>query len=136
MAKLTKNERKLYAGIDLDDLHRTAAFAGIPLDLPTSAEIRAWKPPRTIRQPDGERRYTVPELAAEWHMSENRVRSLFAHEQGVVEIAGPRRTRRWIPLSVALRVHKRLCSDGFQTARASSGPPRIVRKRHSRTSMV
>jgi transcriptional regulator GlxA family with amidase domain len=60
-----------------------------------------------------ERHFTVDELAALWGMSDDFVRRLFLHEQGVVIFYHHRPGRRvyrtlHIPESVALRVHTRL----------------------------
>lgn len=136
-----ENLRRVYGNLNLDSLHATFRMAGLPSPLPTKEDLEEPKiverKSRAIPQnPDAEKRFTIPELAAEWTMSENKVRSLVLHEPGVIEIVGPKRTRRWIPLSVALRVNKRLSSDGLKATRASSSPPAIMRKRNSRTAVV
>lgn len=129
----------------LDHLHQTFRECGQVLDLPTTQDIRDWDAKqareaaraRRDRQPEGvERRYTVPELAAIWKISDNAARALIVNEPGVIEMVGPKRTRRLIPESVKLRVDQRSRADTLQTARSSRGPLRVVRKRNSRTAVV
>jgi hypothetical protein len=61
-----------------------------------------------------ERHYAVYEIAEMWHLSPDKIRSLFAHESGVLVIGDPcpRHKRRYrtlrIPQSVLNRVHSRV----------------------------
>ena len=63
-----------------------------------------------------ERHYAVTEIAEMWHLSVDKVRSLFEQEPGVLIIGeqNPRHKRRYvtlrIPQSVVERVHHRLSS--------------------------
>ena len=60
-----------------------------------------------------ERHYAVDEVAEMWHLSPDKVRSLFEHEPGVLVIGDPfrRHKRRYrtlrIPQTVLNRVHSR-----------------------------
>ncbi len=68
------------------------------------------------RQPGDTRDYTVQELAAEWHLSSDKIRELFREEPGVVKLrdenAAKKRKRNYvslrIPVEVAARVKKRI----------------------------
>jgi hypothetical protein len=62
-----------------------------------------------------ERHYSVSELAAAWHIGEDKVRELFLNEPGVLHFGKPNRRKRVyrpirIPESVAARVYARLTS--------------------------
>lgn len=87
----------------------------ISFERPTRAAARLRdndepEPPRSIAL---ERRFTVPEVARRWGMSEKSVRRFFADEPGVLKWGSPetRKKRGYcnlrIPESVLIRVHQR-----------------------------
>jgi hypothetical protein len=61
-----------------------------------------------------ERHYSVAEVAAMWHLSQDAVRKIFDHEPGVMVLGdqAPRHKRKYttlrIPESVVQRVHRRM----------------------------
>jgi transcriptional regulator GlxA family with amidase domain len=71
-----------------------------------------------IRELSVEKRYSVPELAKLWQLSEKTIRRMFEKEPGVIVwgVAESRFRRRYrtlrIPATVVLRVHRQLRAAG------------------------
>jgi hypothetical protein len=88
--------------------------------LRSSERFRQWRPPsrpidlRLLCDIGTERHYTPTEVAKQWGVSVQTVRSIFDSEPGVLKIGsnGTRNRRRYktlrIPESVVVRVHTRL----------------------------
>ena len=76
-------------------------------------------------KPTLEQHYTPAKLAERWGLSDDFVRELFRHEEGVMVIERPERMHKRgymiirIPESVAERVHARLVARGRPTSVAA-----------------